>query len=71
MPSFMEKQRARGRPPTFSREDRKYLAKLISVHGIRGARRVARMAVCKATLINVAREFGIQLRKGRRPQSAA
>ncbi len=28
-------------------------------------------AVGKATLINVAREFGIQLRKGRRPQSAA
>lgn len=67
----MEKQRRRGRPPTFSREDREYLAGLIREHGITGARRAARFTVCQRTLIGIARDFGIELRKGRRPRLTA
>lgn len=64
----MEQQRRRGRPPTFLREDREYLAGLIREYGITGARREASFPVCHRTLINVAREFGIVLTKGRRPK---
>lgn len=66
----MEEKRGRGRPPTFSAEDREYLAELIHKHGIRGARRVAKFSVCQKTAMNVAREFGIQLPKGRRRNAA-
>ncbi len=61
----------RGRAPTFSREDREYLAGLIRQHGIRGAQRAARISVCRQTLIRIAREFNISLNKGRRPRNAA
>jgi hypothetical protein len=67
----MVKQRGRGRPPTFLREDREYLAGLIREHGITGARRAARFVVCHRTLIRIARDFGIELRKGRRARLAA
>ena len=66
----MEQQRRRGRPPTFLREDREYLAGLIRMNGITGARREASFPVCHRTLINIAREFGIVLTKGRRPKRA-
>lgn len=67
----MEMKRNRGRPPTFLREDREYLADLIRQHGIAGARREAGFPVCQQTLIKIAREFGIILAMGKRPKSAA
>lgn len=67
----MDNKPRRGRPPTFLQRDRKYLAKLIREHGIAGARRVAKFPICQQTLIKIARDFEIVIRKGRRPKSAA
>ena len=67
----MEGKRRQGRPFTFLHEDRAYLAELIRQYGIRGARRKAAMSVSQNTLIKIAREFNIQLGKGRRPKAAA
>jgi hypothetical protein len=62
----MEEKRSRGRPPTFLRRDREYVADLIRMYGISGAQRAARFSICNRTLIKIAREFGIVLTKGRR-----
>ena len=67
----MERKRRQGRPPTLLNEDREYLAELIRQHGIRGARRETTMSVSQTTLIKIAREFNIQLGKGRRRKLAA
>ena len=67
----MQSKRKRGRPATFLREDREYLAELIREHGIRGAHRKAAFSVSLATMLKIAREFEIQLSKGRRPRKAA
>ncbi len=67
----MEQELRRGRPPTFSREDREYLAELIRKYGVRGARRKSRISVCQQTLTKIAAEFGIELKRGRRPGKAA
>jgi transposase-like protein len=67
----MEKKDRRGAKPKFSPEERAYLANLIRQHGIRGAQRNASMPVCQKTLASIAREFGIQFAKGRRPKAAA
>jgi hypothetical protein len=47
------------------------LAKLIRKNGIAGAKRKAKLSVGSHTLIRIAREFEIELPKGRRPKSAA
>ena len=67
----MERKVRKGRPPTFSAEDRQYLAGLIRQHGVRGARRMSEISVCQQTLTKIAAEFGIELRRGRRPGKAA
>lgn len=61
----------RGRPPTFTQEDRQYLAGLIRKHGIRGARQRANISVCQQTLSKIAREFNISLKPGRRSTKRA
>ena len=66
-----EKRDGRGRKPKFFPEDRKNLAELIRQHGIRGAQRHAGMPVCRTTLAKIAREYGIQFTRGRRPNTAA
>lgn len=67
----MARKRGRGRPPTFSPMDRQYMVELIRKYGIAGAQRRATFSISEATLIKIAREFGIVLPKGRRPKSAA
>lgn len=67
----MEKQRRRGRPLTFSWEERAYLAELVRAHGVRGARRNSEIPVCQQTLSKIAAEFSIILKKGKRPRKAA
>lgn len=67
----MDNKPSRGRPPTFSQEQRHELAELIRQHGIRGAQRQAKIPICHQTLSGIAREFGVTLSKGRRPKSAA
>ena len=61
----------RGRPRKFQAEDRRQLADLIREHGIRGARRESKVSISQLTMIRIAREFGISLKKGKRPKKAA
>jgi hypothetical protein len=63
----MERKRGGGRPPTYKLNDRRLFAELIRQHGARGAREKLARKVCVATLLKVAEEFGIELKKGRRP----
>ncbi len=65
------KKDGRGRQPTFKPEDRRILADLIREHGARGAQRVSPIPVCFATILKITKEFGISLKKGRRPGKAA
>ena len=60
----------RGRPLTFEPETRKTLAALIQQHGARQAKELAPVPVSVATLLKIARENGIELKKGRRPKRA-
>jgi hypothetical protein len=69
--NLVQSERKRGRPVTFLRDDREYLADLIREHGIRGARRAATIPVSQNTMLKIAREFGIRLPKGKRPRKAA
>ena len=61
----------RGRPATFDLRTRKYFARLIQRHGVRGTREVSKVPVSQHTLTKVAREFDIQLLAGRRPSDPA
>lgn len=66
----MKRNSRRGRPYTFLPADRKYLAELIREHGIAGAQRQTGVPICDHTLGKIAREFGIELPRGRRPKAA-
>jgi hypothetical protein len=59
----------RGRPLTFKQEMRRQLAALVERHGAHGARELSPVPITVDSLLKIAREFGIRLRKGRRPQS--
>lgn len=61
----------RGRKPTFDYATRKLLAELIRRHGARRSREFAPVSISVCTLLKIAREQGIKLKKGRRPKSAA
>lgn len=67
----MAKKKRQGRPLTFQYADRKNLAGLIRQHGARRAREVSEVKVSVGTLLKIAREFEIPLKKGRRPRRAA
>lgn len=67
----MGRNEKRGRPVIYKSQDRRRLAELIRRYGARGARELTGKAVCVATLLKVANEFGIELKKGRRPRTAA
>lgn len=66
----MAKKKKRGRPQTFNRRDRRAFANLIRLHGARRAREVSNKPVSVHTLLKIAREFEIELKKGRRPKAA-
>ena len=55
----------------FAGRQRAELADLIRQYGARGAIAHAPQPVCLATLLSIAREFGISLKKGRRLRRAA
>ena len=57
----------RGRPPKFDVRTKRYFARLIERHGIRGACEASKIPVSHATLTKIAKEFGIRLQAGRRP----
>ena len=55
----------------FVGSQREQLAELIREHGARGAIAHAPEPVCLATVLKIAREFQIPLKKGARPKRAA
>lgn len=61
----------RGRPNVYEREERRRLAELIRQYGARGAREMSANTICVATLLKIADECGIEVKKGRRPRCAA
>ena len=67
----MKRKRGGGRPVTYKLDDRRRFAELIRQYGARGARERLARKVCLATLLKIAEEFGIELKKGRRPRIAA
>ena len=67
----MARMENRGRWRTYKFPDGKHFAELIRLHGARGAREALERQVCLQTLLKIADEFGIELKKGRRPRQAA
>jgi hypothetical protein len=67
----MARKKRRGRPLTFKYQERRKLAELIRQHGARRARDVATIPISVGTLLKIAGEFEIPLKKGRRPREAA
>lgn len=61
----------RGRRRTFDPDSRKMLAELIRRHGATRARKLAPVPISVGTLLKIAHEHGVELKKGRRPKNAA
>jgi hypothetical protein len=55
-----------GRRLKFEGETRCELANLIRQHGLTGARKVSPVPISLSTLLRIARELGVKLKKGRR-----
>jgi hypothetical protein len=56
---------------TFKYAVRRKLADLIREHGARGACDISTVPVSVGTLLKIAHEFDVPLKKGRRPRKAA
>ena len=67
----MARKKRPGRPLTFRTTQRRRLAEPIPQHGARGAKEVATVPISVGTLLKIAKEFGIDLKHGRRPRKAA
>jgi hypothetical protein len=63
----MAKKETRGRPTTFKPAQRRELAQLVRKHGASRARKLSAVPISMGTLLKIAREFGIELNRGRRP----
>ena len=66
----MEDKKHRGRQTPYAFSERRCFATLIREHGARGAREILARRVSLRTLLKVAAEFEICLKKGRRPKLA-
>lgn len=60
-------RKMRGRPFTFTTEQRRSLAELLRIHGARKTQELSLISISLATLLKIAHEFGVALKKGRRP----
>ncbi len=67
----MSSPERRGRKLKFVGRERETLAELIREHGARGAIPHAPEPVCLSTMLKIAHEFRIPLKKGARPRRAA
>ena len=67
----MEGKKYRGRYVPYAPAERRCFAELIREHGARGARELLARQVSLHTLLKIAGEFQIPLKKGRRPALAA
>lgn len=59
----------RGRRLTFGPAMRQQLAALVEDLGAHGARELSPVSITVGSLLKIAAEFGIRLRKGRRPST--
>lgn len=66
----MPSQSGRGRPPTFTPEQREQFAQLIKLHGALRTHAISSIPISRATLLKIAHEFGIPLKHGRRRRAA-
>lgn len=62
----MPAPRKRGRPPTFTRQQREQFAEMIRIHGARGTEEISSIPISLHTVLKIAREFQIPLKPGRR-----
>lgn len=67
----MAKKKRRGRPLTFKGKLRFKLAKLVEKHGATGAKELSPVPISEHTLLKIAHEYAIPLKKGKRPKTAA
>lgn len=67
----MARKHGRGRPVTYKFEERRRMAELIRQYGASGARERSANSICMHTLLKIAGEFGVKLKKGRRRREAA
>jgi hypothetical protein len=67
----MAKKRKRGRPAKFDRAARRRFAELIRQHGARRVRELSDTPISLGTLLRIAREFDVELHRGRRRKKAA
>jgi len=54
-----------GRTKRYGRKERERLAELVRMHGSRGTRELLKRNISCVTLLRIAREFAIELKKGR------
>ena len=67
----MSVRRRPGRPLTFSIAQRAEFAEMIREHGARGTCERSAIPISLHTLLKIAHEFQIPLKKGRRPRRVA
>lgn len=58
-----------GRPFTYSCEPRSHFAELIRQHGARRTRELSGRCISLSTLLKIARDFQVPLKRGRRRQT--
>jgi len=66
----MKPRRGRGRPLTFEPQMRRKLANLVERHGASYVAETSRVPISVGTLLKIAHEHGVVLKKGRRPKAA-
>lgn len=67
----MTRQERRGRRRTFDSGRRDLLAEMVRLYGARPARDLSAVPISVGTLLKIAQEYNIPLKKGRRPRKAA
>lgn len=66
----MKSVKGRGRPLTFEPKVRRKLAKLVERHGASYVSKTSSIPISMGTLLKIAHEHGVVLKKGRRPKAA-
>ena len=66
----MDRKERRGRPVTYKLQDRRRFAELIRKHGASYTREASGRSISMSTLLKIAREFGIEMKVGRRRYTA-
>lgn len=67
----MARKRRQGRPLKYKAAKRRRLAELVRLHGASQTREMLDRSICAGTLLKIAKEFGVDLKQGRRPRQAA